>query len=176
MSSSASALVVDSVTGVEVALPVAGPGARSFAFIIDWHIRAILAAAWFVVGMMLYNHEFMNITPPLETDSFWFASIGLPTAAIYFLYHPLLEIAMRGRTPGKRIAGVRLVTHSGGTPMLGAYLIRNVFRLVDAFPVCYGLGLLMTMITRNHVRVGDLAAGTLLVYDHSDVLLRELPT
>ena len=175
MSTPASALVVESVTGVEVALPVAGPGARSFAFIIDWHIRAILAAAWFVIGMMLYNQDFMNIMPPLETDGLWFGSIALPTAGIYFLYHPMLEIAMRGRTPGKRIAGVRLVTHTGGTPLIGAYLIRNVFRLIDSFPVFYGLGLILTMLTRNHVRVGDLAAGTLLVYDHSDVLLREQP-
>jgi len=43
-------LNVRSVTGIDVALPVAGPGARSFAFIIDWHIRLILALTWYVVG------------------------------------------------------------------------------------------------------------------------------
>jgi uncharacterized RDD family membrane protein YckC len=174
MSTPAAALVVDSVTGVEVALSVAGPGARSYAFIVDWHIRAILAVAWYVIAMLFYSEDFGNLVPPLETDGLWFALVALPAAAIYFLYHPALEIAMRGRTPGKRLAGVRLVTHSGGTPLLGAYLIRNVFRLIDGFPVCYGLGLIMTMITRNHVRIGDLAAGTLLVYDHADELLREL--
>ena len=52
MSSTASVLIVDSVTGVEVELPMAGPGARAFAFVIDWHIRAILAIAWYVIGMM----------------------------------------------------------------------------------------------------------------------------
>jgi len=163
-------LVVDSVTGVEVALPVAGPGARSFAFVIDWHIRAVLTAAWYVIGMMLYNQEWTNITPPLETDAAWFGFVALPAAAIYFLYHPVLEIAMRGRTPGKRMAGLRLVTRTGGMPLLGAHVIRNVFRLVDNFPICYGLGLVMTMVTRNHVRLGDLAAGTLLVYDQLDQL------
>ena len=172
MSTPASALVIDSVTGVEVALPIAGPGARSYAFVIDWHIRAILAVTWYVFGMMLYNRDWANITPPLEMDGIWFGLIALPAAAIYFLYHPVLEIAMRGRTPGKRMAGVRLVTRAGGTPELGAYVIRNVFRLVDTFPVCYGLGLVMTMITRNHVRLGDIAAGTLLVYDQLDELSR----
>ncbi len=54
---------------------------------------------------------------------------------------------MRGRTPGKRMAGVRLVTRTGGTPTFGTHLIRNVFRLVDNFPIFYGLGLVMTMIT-----------------------------
>src|SRR5262245_56541879 len=85
-------LVVDSVTGVEVALPVAGPGVRAYAFVIDWHIRAILAAAWYVIAMMFYNRDIANITPPLETDSMWFGLVALPAAAIYFLYHPVLEI------------------------------------------------------------------------------------
>jgi uncharacterized RDD family membrane protein YckC len=165
-------LVVDSVTGVEVALPVAGPGARAYAFIIDWHIRAIVAAAWYVIGMMLYNQDWANIAPPLETDATWFGLIALPAAAIYFLYHPVLEIAMRGRTPGKRMVGVRLVTRSGSMPLAGAHVIRNVFRLVDNFPIFYGLGLVMTMVTHNHVRLGDLAAGTLLVYDPLDDLSR----
>lgn len=170
MTAPASALVVESVTGVEVSLPVAGPGARAYAFIIDWHIRAILAAAWYVIGMMLYSGGFSDLAPPLDPNGLWFGLIAAPTAAIYFLYHPALEIAMRGRTPGKRMAGVRLVTRSGGTPTLGAYLIRNVFRLVDNFPIFYGLGLILTMITRDHVRLGDLAAGTLIVYDPLDKL------
>jgi uncharacterized RDD family membrane protein YckC len=173
MSSAATALAVDSVTGVAVELAVAGPGARSFAFIIDWHIRAILAIAWFCVGMMIYNGDITNVAPPLEADGLWLGLIALPATAIYLLFHPVLEIAMRGRTPGKRMAGVRLVTRSGGAPAFGAYLIRNVFRIVDNFPICYGLGLVMTMITRNHLRLGDIAAGTVLVYDRSDAVLLE---
>jgi uncharacterized RDD family membrane protein YckC len=174
MSEPAVALVIDSVTGVEVELPVAGPGARSLAFTIDWHIRAICAIAWFVVGTMLYNGDVRNIMPPLEeSETVWFATVALPTAALYFLYHPVLEIAMRGRTPGKRMTGVRLVTREGGPPSLGAHLVRNVFRLVDQFPLFYGLGLVLTMVTRNHVRLGDLAAGTLLVYDRAYVTLLE---
>ena len=73
---------------------------------------------------------------------------------------------MRGRTPGKRIAGVRLVTREGDIPGAGALLLRNVFRLLDSLPICYLIGLLTVMFTEHHVRVGDLAAGTLLVMDH----------
>ena len=39
-------LRIDSITGVPIELPIAGPGGRSFAFIIDWHIRVLIAAAW----------------------------------------------------------------------------------------------------------------------------------
>ncbi len=89
----------------------------------------------------------------------------LPAMAIYFLYHPLVELAMRGRTPGKRMAGVRIVNRLGGTPSTLALLIRNGFRLIDSLPLFYGVGLLTTFFTAQRVRLGDLAAGTLLVHD-----------
>ena len=85
--------------------------------------------------------------------------------AIYFLYHPLVEMAMRGRTPGKRMAGVRIVNRQGGTPSVLAVLIRNAFRLIDSLPAFYGVGLCTTIFTAQRVRLGDLAAGTLLVHD-----------
>jgi uncharacterized RDD family membrane protein YckC len=160
-----SGLVVDSVTGVDVALPIAGPGARSFAFLIDWHIRTILSVAWYIVAAMLYNGS-LHVNAPLSPDSSWFVYVVAPPAAIYFLYHPVWEVATRGSTPGKRMAGVQIVSREGGAPSVGALLTRNVFRLVDSFPVAYAVGLVTTMLTRHHVRVGDLAAGTLLIYVH----------
>jgi uncharacterized RDD family membrane protein YckC len=159
-------LVVDSATGVDVSLPIAGPGARAFAFVIDWHIRVILLLAWYLTAALLYNGR-LNIGPPLEPDTLWFAAVVIPPAAIFMLYHFVLEVVMHGRTPGKRMAGVRIVTREGNTPSLGALVTRNIFRLIDSFPVLYSVGLIATMLTRDHVRIGDLAAGTLLVYDRT---------
>jgi hypothetical protein len=99
--------------------------------------------------------------------------VVMPAAAMYFLYHFVLEIAMHGRTPGKRMAGVHIVTREGGSPGVGALLTRNVFRLVDAMPLLYGVGLITALATRYHVRVGDMAAGTLLVYERPDIVLPE---
>jgi len=165
-------LVVDSVTGVDVALPIAGPGARAYAFVIDWHIRAILFIAWYVVAALLYNGRW-SLAAPANPEGAWFAAVVAPGAAIYFLYHVVLEIAMHGRTPGKRWAGVRLVTRDGAAPAAGAHLTRNVFRIIDSFPLFYGVGLAATLLTRDQVRVGDLAAGTLLVYDRGEAALFE---
>ena len=158
-------LAIDSVTGVDVALPIAGPGARSFAFIIDWHIRTILSVAWYIVAAMLHNGS-LYVNAPLTPDSAWFVYVIAPPAAIYFLYQPIWEVVTRGHTPGKRMAGVQIVSREGGAPSVGSLLTRNVFRLVDSFPVAYAVGLVTTMVTRHHVRIGDLAAGTLLVYVH----------
>ncbi len=159
--------VVDSVTGVEVSLHVAGAGARTYAFVIDWHIRTILSIAWFIVGVLIYNGRW-SLQAPDEPTTAWFVLVALPAGAIYLLYSCILEIAMRGRTPGKRMAGVRLVTHDGSVPTVSAFLLRNVFRLIDSFPAFYGVGLITCVLTRNHVRIGDLAAGTLLVYEGSE--------
>jgi uncharacterized RDD family membrane protein YckC len=165
-----SGLVVDSVTGVDIELPVAGPGARSFAFVIDWHIRTILSVAWYVVAAIQHNHSW-SVVAPLSPDSAWFVLVVAPPAAIYFLYHPVWEVITRGHTPGKRMAGVQIVSRDGGAPGIGSLLTRNVFRLIDSFPAVYAVGLITTMLTRNHVRIGDLAAGTLLAYVHSDTEL-----
>jgi uncharacterized RDD family membrane protein YckC len=162
-------LVVDSVTGVDVSLTVAGPGARSLAFLIDLLIRAVLVTAWYVVATLLYNGRW-SLAAPVDPDGSWYVYVALPATLIYTLYHVVLEIGLRGRTPGKRMVGVRLVTRNGSAPSIAAYLVRNVFRLVDSFPVGYGVGLVTAVITKDHVRVGDLAAGTLLVYEDAKPL------
>jgi uncharacterized RDD family membrane protein YckC len=166
MSESLPGLSVDSVTGIDVSLPVAGPGVRAFAFLIDWHIRLLLALAWWLLGSFLYNGR-LALNAPLAHQQAWFGTVMLPAFAIYFLYHPVLEVLMRGRTPGKRSAGIQVVTRSGGLPGVGALLVRNVFRLIDSLPVAYGVGLTLMVLTRESLRCGDMAAGTLLVYERS---------
>jgi uncharacterized RDD family membrane protein YckC len=161
-------LVVQAADAVEVGLPVAGIGSRSYAFLIDWHIRFLLALAWLLLiavllGLLSPAEDFFR--PLLNSGKLAVYVALLPAAAIYFLYHPVLEIAMQGRTPGKRMAGIRIVTERALTPDAGALIIRNVFRLVDSLPAFYVLGLVVAMLTPRQVRIGDIAAGTLLVYD-----------
>ena len=171
-----SILRIPSVTGVDVELKIAGPGGRSYAFVIDWHIRFLAAAAWFIAGTFALAGGLRALQPDDVGASYVFVVV-LPSVAIYFLYHPVLEVLLRGQTPGMRMAGVRLVALAdGGVPGVGALLIRNVFRLVDSLPMLYAIGLVTTMVTKNAVRIGDIAAGTVLVYDEAprDALLGQL--
>ena len=48
-------LRIESITGVDVELPLAGPGGRSYAFIIDWHIRLLIALFWMLIAMVIAN-------------------------------------------------------------------------------------------------------------------------
>src|SRR3954447_17291140 len=152
---------IPSVTGVDVELKIAGPGGRSYAFVIDWHIRFLAAAAWFIGGTIAYAGG-LRLLPGDEVGAAYTFVVIVPSVVIYFLYHPVLEVLLRGQTPGKRMAGVRLVALAdGGAPGIGALLVRNVFRLVDSLPSFYAVGLLTTMVTKHAVRIGDIAAGTL---------------
>jgi uncharacterized RDD family membrane protein YckC len=153
-------LNIRGLTGVDITLRVAGPGTRAYAFIIDWHIRLLVALAWVLAGLLvglIVGGDFKKDALPL----FFIA----PALLIYFLYHPVLEVLMRGRTPGKRMAGARIVTLEGETPGTGALLMRNLFRLIDSLPVAYLVGLVCCIFTAQRVRIGDLAAGTLLILD-----------
>ena len=150
-------LTIRTLDAVDVHLARAGIGSRSYAFIIDWHIRFIAAFVWFVGGIAMVGADFR--------EGFQVLAVTLPAAAIYFLYHPVLEIAMQGQTPGKRWINLRIVTADGSTPGTGALLMRNVFRILDSMPVAYALGLLVMFCTKDQVRIGDLAAGTLVVYE-----------
>lgn len=178
MSETAPLLSVDSATGIDVTLPLAGAGARSYAFVIDWHFRFVLGLAWYGAAGLLYNYlrdGGLSVAPPSDNDSRWFGAVLVPALALYFLYHPVLELLMGGSTPGKRLAGVRVVTRDGAAPSAGALLVRNVFRLIDSLPLAYGLGLTLVALTREHVRCGDMAAGTLLVYESSSPGLAVTP-
>ncbi|HEX5421476.1 MAG TPA: RDD family protein [Gammaproteobacteria bacterium] len=158
-----SVLNISSITGVDLELEIAGPGARSYAFIIDWHIRLLAALAWLSAGSLLY----FRLAGAFEfgRSAGYFYAVGLPSLALYFLYHPVIETLMHGRTPGKRMAGVRLVTRDGELPGTGPLLIRNLFRLVDALPALYCVGLAAAIVSKESLRIGDIAAGTILVYD-----------
>ncbi len=161
-------LTLQNPEAVDYKLEIAGIGARSHAFVIDWHIRLLLALAWLIAcGYLLALLQGIEIQHWSDAPSVLVMIWLVPAAVIFFLYHPLLEILMSGRTPGKRMAGVRLVTLDGRAPDAGAILVRNVFRLIDSLPGFYAVGLACVALTRHQVRIGDMAAGLLLVYDNT---------
>ncbi|HEY1890827.1 MAG TPA: RDD family protein [Steroidobacteraceae bacterium] len=160
-------LTVRGLTGVDMTLTVAGPGTRSYAFVVDWHIRVLGVLAWVLLGAMLRQMFPVSAGGKLTSNPIMLA-LMVGAGLTYFLYHPVLELAMRGRTPGKRIAGVRIVTVEGEMPGAGALLTRNLFRLIDSLPSFYLLGLVCCFVTRQSVRIGDMAGGTLLVLEAED--------
>lgn len=157
-------LIVRGLTGVDMSLRIAGPGTRSYAFLTDWLIRLLIALTLILVAVMyrLLPTDFSALARVVEMPALILAPL------IYFLYHPVLEVLMRGRTPGKLKAGARIVTVDGATPTVGALLMRNLFRLIDSLPGFYMVGLGCCLFTEKRVRLGDLVAGTVLVLEETE--------
>jgi uncharacterized membrane protein SpoIIM required for sporulation/uncharacterized RDD family membrane protein YckC len=162
-------IVIPSSTGIAAHVVLAGPGARTLAFVLDWLIRGALALAWLGISawLILGNADF---EVPGDRTTLWYLAGVVPTLIIYCLYHLILEPLMGGRTPGKRMIGLRVLTPDGVVPGIGALLTRNLFRIVDSMPVLYVVGLLFVMFGRQHLRLGDLAAGTVLAVDRAPFL------
>ncbi len=68
-----------------------------------------------------------------------------------------------GRTPGRRLTGLQLVMEDGATVSLVPAAVRNIVRIVDFLPSLYSVGAIAVLVTPRHQRLGDLAAGTLVV-------------
>lgn len=79
-------------------------------------------------------------------------------------YSLLWEVFNRGQSPGKKLAGIRVVMKDGSTPSFSAYLLRWVMLIIDLYMSC--IGLIPMILTRNNQRFGDLAGGTLVVKEN----------
>jgi len=79
-----------------------------------------------------------------------------------FCYSLLFEVFNHGQSIGKHIMNIRVVMADGSNPTFGAYLLRWLLYLID-FTITGGLGVIFILLTRNNQRIGDLAAGTMVI-------------
>ena len=83
-----------------------------------------------------------------------------------WLYPVVFEAGRRGATPGKRFMGLRVVQSSGAPITFGQAVVRNFLRFIDSMPLyTYAFGMVSCLASSRFQRLGDLAAGTVVVYD-----------
>jgi uncharacterized RDD family membrane protein YckC len=139
--------------GVDVVLTLAGIGSRFIAAILDLLVQgAVLLAAAVALGVLGGGGTGLAV-----------AIFSILFFLVFFGYDVLFEVRSRGRTLGKRWTGLRVV-RTGGRPITFVpSCVRNVMRLVDILPAFYAIGMLSIFVTARNQRLGDLAAGTLIV-------------
>src|ERR1017187_205264 len=159
---SADHLNIDTPELVEIEMPLAGIGSRFIALMIDY----LIWGAWFIVLFLLALLIFPAVGAFSRLSGQWAVAIVI---FLIFLcnwgYSTLFEAFWNGRTPGKRIARIRVIQRSGRAIGLFESMARNLVRYVDQFPSFYAVGVIAIFSTRQHQRLGDLAAGTLVVRD-----------
>lgn len=95
-----------------------------------------------------------------------FGVIGLAVILAFLItigYYIFFEMVWNGQSPGKRTAGIRVLSAEGRPITLGQSMIRNLLRLVDILPSSYMLGLVVMLVNNRSQRLGDIAAGTVVV-------------
>lgn len=148
---------VELAEGIEIRLRMAGPMLRASAYLLDLLIRvAVLAVGGIALalagiaigervagGMMLLAWFLMD-----------------------WLYPVFFEAGKRGATPGKRVMGLRVVQATGSPITFGQAVVRNFLRFIDGMPFfTYLFGITSCLATQRFQRLGDLAAGTVVIYD-----------
>ncbi|PAT00475.1 MAG: hypothetical protein BSR46_02750 [Candidatus Dactylopiibacterium carminicum] len=138
---------------IEIRLHPAGLLPRALAWLIDLMLRFMLLAL--AGNLFSLLGEFGS--------GLWLLLFFL----IEWFYPVLFEVLWRGSTPGKCALGL-LVLNDNGTPVgWGASLTRNLLRTADFLPFGYALGAVSMLLHREFRRLGDIVAGTLVVYRHT---------
>lgn len=147
---------------VDIEMPLAGIGSRFIALLID---TLIWLAGLVILAVVLW--AFRPALQAFNNLSYQW-TVALFTLIIFLLnwgYFTLFEAFGNGRTPGKRVARIRVIQRSGRPIGIFESMARNFVRYVDQIPFFYAVGVIAVFTTRLHQRLGDLAAGTLVVRD-----------
>lgn len=149
---------------------------RFGAFIIDWHIRTIPLALWGFwvlfqwfpgywrsarLGSVGLDVAWQYLLPVLENPGVGVA--GWLCFAAYLLYHPVVELAMRGDSPGKRMMGVTVRSLDGERPTVRQILVRNAWRAIEFLPFAYAWGVYAILHSVENARTGDVRSRTRVV-------------
>lgn len=139
--------------GVVFSLPLAGPVSRAIAITLDYFV--VLGLSWAANTLLLL----VAIVSPA-----W--AVALPVLVFFcvqMFYGMGCEWFWRGQTVGKRVMGLRVVDDRGLGLRPGQVVVRNILRAVDSLPLFYLVGGVAMAFSRHCQRLGDLAAGTVVV-------------
>lgn len=152
---------VETPEGIDLPLRPAGLMVRALAFTIDLMLRGLILGSLFIVLAMLGKLG---------------AGLGsLLIFAVSWWYMVLFEVLNQGRSPGKQWMGLRVVQDDGTPIGWSASLLRNLLRCVDLLPFGYFLGAISCLQHPGFKRLGDIAAGTLVIYREQPLSRPQVP-
>lgn len=158
-------LSIDTPENVVFGYEIAGIGSRFMAAFVDTILFVILQLLVYIV---------MNAMFDIVGGTFAAAILAALAFIFSWGYYVFFEMAWNGQTPGKRWAGLRVIRRDGSPITLTESIIRNLIRPIDFLPIGYAIGVITMFLNRQANRLGDLAAGTLVVYAQEEVSLASL--
>lgn len=140
---------VETAEGVELSLTPAGLVPRLYAYLVDLALRAVFFLG-LAIALAMFDAGGLGILLVIAFALEWF--------------YPVIFEVTTGRTPGKALVGLRVVSTDGAPLGFGASLVRNLLRVTDFLPAWYALGGLVMLGSRRFQRLGDLVADALVVH------------
>lgn len=155
-------ITVTTPENIKIDYDLAGVGSRGGAAVID---SVILLAAWLLLVWIRGRIEEAGAS----IGGNWAGAIlAVITFALAWGYYVAFEAAWNGQTPGKRWLRLRVVRGYGMPIDLPCAAVRNLVRLIDFMPFFYVFGLISMLVTNDCKRLGDVAAGTLVVKERAE--------
>ena len=150
---------------VAITYRLAGIGTRFAAMLADTLAQAALVAA--LAGLLLWLFPTVaEVSGVVDDGAPWLIAVLVIVGfAILWGYFIFFEAVWSGRTPGKKLAGIRVVRDSGHPVDFRAAFLRNICRYVDFLPAAYGVGATVMFLGKDSKRLGDYVAGTVVVVD-----------
>jgi uncharacterized RDD family membrane protein YckC len=160
--SSIDKLTIETPEQTALEFPLAGIGSRFLAIALDTLLIAAAILIVVVVAIALaITFSFVSQNTPIYTLAIFFL-LGF---SIQFGYFALFESLWNGQTPGKRWTHLRVIKDSGRPISAYDAILRNLLRIVDSLPSLYAIGLITMLISKENKRLGDYAAGTVVVHE-----------
>lgn len=153
---------------IDVSLELAGLGSRFVGRVVDWLLKGLLLMVLGAVVVVFLT----LVSGVVRGESSLYLVVALVSLFYFFAlgYDIYFEVRHNGQTPGKRLAGIRVIRESGAPVDFRSAAIRGLLGLADFLPAGYLFGGLLILATRRHQRLGDLAAGTLVIRERVEAL------
>jgi uncharacterized RDD family membrane protein YckC len=161
-------LSIDTPEQIAVEFPLAGVGSRFLAIAFDTLLQALIGVSLGIVAGLVG----LAVSTVNRSAAPWVLAVALlGFFVVYMGYFAVFEALWRGQTPGKRLVGLRVIDVSGSPVTVYAAILRNVIRIVDQIPGIYAVGIVSVLVTSRQQRLGDLAAGTVVVHERTETLV-----
>lgn len=160
MTNSGDTLQIDTPENVSFDYDVSGIGSRFLAALVDTLLILLLQAVAFGAALLFSQFDLDDTIGP------WVLAASSLLAFVFFWgYYIFFEILWNGQTPGKRWVKLRVIRLDGTPVSVVEVVVRNLVRLIDFMPFAYAFGVTAMFVTERSRRLGDLAAGTVVVHE-----------
>ncbi|MBE0477012.1 MAG: RDD family protein [Coriobacteriia bacterium] len=164
-------LSVETPEAVSFSYELADVGSRGLALLLDMLlVGAVMSGEVALVAVVSWGlgRLWPSVSSPLTP---WIVGGLIAALFLTFWGYFVLPEGTRGRTPGKRALRLRVMRDDGGRATVLDAFVRNALRLVDMLPGYYAVGLVAALLSAKHKRLGDMAAGTVVVRDPGEEAL-----